>query len=169
MAKLVKDHTGRMFPSVTEMCEAWKVPVVTYHQRLRRGCTVRQALTGEGIAPPRGRREESCGPAVDHLGNVFSSTIEMCEHYRVPYSVFKGRRRLKWNIEDALTKPAPKKKKNGRKTKQTIERKKYYVDYEGKRYKTVKAMCEAHAVPYSTYKTRLSAGWTREEALKGKK
>ncbi|MCR5367165.1 hypothetical protein [Eubacterium sp.] len=50
-----------------------------------------------------------------------------------------------------------------------MDRKKYHVDHEGTRYKTLKAMCEAHAVPYSTYKTSLSAGWTREEALIGKK
>lgn len=43
------------------------------------------------------------------------------------------------------------------------------VDYLGNSYSSISDMCKAYGVRYDTYRTRLNLGWSKEEALKGKR
>lgn len=50
--KKCRDHTGREFASISDMCKAWKIGVSTFKNRMRSGYELERALT----EPPRGRR-----------------------------------------------------------------------------------------------------------------
>ena len=48
-----RDHEGRDFPSITEMCRHWKIPLGTFLQRRRNEWDLKRALT----EPPKTRRK----------------------------------------------------------------------------------------------------------------
>ena len=44
--KKVKDHEGREFSTIKEMCEYWDIPYRTFLKRINNGCDLEYALTG---------------------------------------------------------------------------------------------------------------------------
>ena len=45
----VKDHLGNKYEHVRDMCKEYKVTTSAYYGRLKRGHTIKEALTGDGI------------------------------------------------------------------------------------------------------------------------
>lgn len=274
--KAVSDHLGNAYPSIKAMCDAYAVKTSTYQCRIRNGYTTEEALTGvrETVTPPpakkvtppkktKAEKQQKSGQmqkntVVDHLGNEYDSTLEMCQAYGIRVDTFKyrlkhgstlaqaltrvpsmvttnipcqdhlgnqynsqtdmaraygltkeqfiARKRMGWDVERILTTPvggsgngktfefngvtyASKKdfcEKNGlnydvfihrTNSGMTIEEAfaagtdlkprttKGAVDHNGKKYATIKEMCEFYGVSVATYKYRLAQGWTLEAAL----
>jgi hypothetical protein len=87
----------------------------------------------------------------DHLGNTFSSQIEMAKYWRVPYTTFKARRnRSKWSLEKSLTTPLNEYS---------------CIDHEGNVFSSQRKMAEYWNINYITLNARLNKGWSLKEAL----
>ena len=120
-SKTVTDHLGNTYPSIKEMCVAYTVNASTYQCRIRNGCTVEEALTGKrkklvqpsSHNPPSASKHETKkgnelpkkakNAVIDHLGNEYGSTLEMCRAYGIRVDTFKYRLKRGSTLEDALT------------------------------------------------------------------
>ncbi len=150
MAGKCVDHEGREHGSAAEMCRFWGVAVSTYRNRLKRGCTLEEALTGS--KPNLGAE-----PCTDHAGNSFPSLAAMCAHWGVGAGTFWSRRKAGWSLEECLV---------GR---QCTNASQPCTDHEGRGFPSLKAMCRHWGVDFSTYMSRRKAGWTLGQALTGSK
>ena len=99
-----KNHKGRIFSSIAEMCEYWDIPYVTYYQRKQHGWKLKDILT----TPVNFTNSKPCK---DHLGNEFPSVTKMCEYWHVPYATFFQKKSSGKSLQDILeTKTCPRKK-----------------------------------------------------------
>lgn len=90
----------------------------------------------------------------DHIGQKFSSRIEMCKAWGITISQLEGRLSKGWSLEEALT--TPKNKSPG----ETI-----ITDHLDNTYSSIDEMCRTYNISDSTYQGRLAHGYTQEEAL----
>lgn len=93
-------------------------------------------------------------PCKDHLGNNFKSSKDMCEFWHIDRSVFYGRKRLGWSLEDILTKPLD--YKGGAPI---------VHDHLGNEYPDIGTMCLQYGIGRTTYNQRIKAGWSVKKAL----
>lgn len=152
MSKVVVDHLGKKYSSITELCKAYGILKTTFSRRIKAGWNIENALTKEPVysvvAPTK----------VDHLGNEYKTVKEMCNAYNISYSTFKRRRKAGWSIKDSLT-------------IKTKHRKLRHVpgepikDHKGRVYKCIKDMCKEYGISISTFSNRLNNGWSIEDAL----
>lgn len=83
-------------------------------------------------------------PIQDHLGNHFSSKVDMCAHYNITVPSFDSRIHRGWNLEMALTKPKGY-RPNG----------KTYKDHLGNTFESLSAMARHWNIPESTLQRRI--------------
>lgn len=130
--KVVTDHTGREFGSITKMCDFWGVTPRLYSDRLKRNFTQSQALgaekkprklgdTVEDIAEKYGltieqvkigtqsglsitemRKVDTDKIVYNHEGNPFKSFNSMCKSYKTSMPTVKYRMKNGWTLEEAL-------------------------------------------------------------------
>ena len=150
-----KDHLGNEYPSFTAMCVAYNKPQNTVRNRLSRKWSLEEALTIDNT--------NTCAKVnhiktwYDHLGNSFNSVREMAEHYGITEKIFWSRKRiLKWPLEKILTTPV-----------QDIESPSNAksITCNGQTFKSINALCKHYGIPRSTFKLRMSQGYTPEEAI----
>ena len=91
--KSVKDHLGNLFDSQFAMARSWGMNPQTVDTRLRRGWTLKEALTGS-------KNTREC---VDFEGNVFPTKAKMAEYWGISYITLKNRLNLGWSLEEDLT------------------------------------------------------------------
>ena len=96
--KPCRDHTGREFPSITEMAAAWGIPLHVLYNRRGRDWPLEKALT-----TPVGHRK--AGTAVDHTGKAYPSLAAMARAWGIDANTLLLRTRYKWPLEKALTTP----------------------------------------------------------------
>lgn len=96
-----RDHLGNTFISLAAMCRFWKKDPRIVWYRLEAGWSIKDALT-KPFTPANQRNRTWCR---DHLGRAFISQKEMARAWGVSIHTFRGRVKLGWSIEDALTKP----------------------------------------------------------------
>ncbi len=123
-----RDHEGNEFPSIQAMCSHYGVKQSTFHNRLKRGLSLEQALTGPT------RKGGPVAAIQDHAGRVFRSQKAMCMHYGLPVSTFQSRRRCGIPLEQALTTP------HRRRTPQP-------EGPCGEKYRNWNAMCRDYGLP----------------------
>ena len=156
--KACTDHLGNTYDSIEDMCQHYHITGQTYNGRLKAGYTLEKALTGAGI-----QHGGQCGgnkKCTDHLGNTYNSVKEMCQHYNVKAETYKRRLRAGYTQEQALTGEEVQYGRPHRETKKC-------TDYLGNTYNSVIEMCQHYNVKVDTYKYRLRAGYTQEQALTG--
>lgn len=129
-AKQVKDHEGNTFESVSKMCKHWNMTRSTYNARLKKGYTIKDALT-KPIAKINVTKKQKW---TDHLGNNYDSMNQMCDKYNITHHTFKTRLDLGWSIEDALTKP-------------NVIHSKEITDYCGRIFPTIADFCHFYNMP----------------------
>lgn len=88
------DHLGNKFKSRSQMLTHWGIRRDTYNSRLRRGWSLKEALTTPSTNNNRCK---------DHLGNEYDSKGDMFKTYGVSYSAFTKRIDRGWSLEEALT------------------------------------------------------------------
>jgi hypothetical protein len=89
----------------------------------------------------------------DHKGNMFTSKTQMCSYYGINNTCFHSRLSIGWSLEAALTTPV----------KTYVG--KAAVDHTGKIFSSKAAMCRQYGVSVSTFKSRMSLGWSLKKAL----
>lgn len=150
MKNIVVDHLGREYDSVTGMCKEWHVNRYTYSDRIERGWSVEEALTGN-----KKKKIPKSKECKDHLGNDYSSIAEMCREYNVEYTIYRRRRDLGWTLKEALTGKDNPIKPNS----------KTCYDHYGNCFNSAADMCRLYGIPIDKYRSRKKLGWTTEEIL----
>lgn len=142
--KKVKDHNGKTFASIKEMCEYHNICVAHFHRLRKKGHSIRSALTR--------KTPES---VLDHKSNSYTTLSKMCQHYNIPLYVFSARIKKGWDTKKALTAPL-----------QPRSRKTFI--YKNKTYHSVRALVEDHPecdVSEDMVSSRLKAGWDIDKAM----
>lgn len=93
---------------------------------------------------------------VDFDGKEFPSIIAMCSFHGVSIDTFYHRKNSGHTLRECLY--------SGRLTDLEGYQKKV-VDHTGRRFNTIKEMCEAWGISYSTYSGRISRGMSLKDAL----
>lgn len=144
--KIWHDHMNDWFRTQSNLCEAWNTNQGRVYGRLKRKLSVEDTLT---LPPNHTPTAMAC---VDPLGRHFNSKNEMYAAWGIDKNEFWRRVNVKkMTPEQALMYERPK-----------------YIDYEGKVFKSKKAMCEAHGTTTGRYDYRIKHGATLEYALEPK-
>lgn len=191
--KPCRDHTGRVFPSLSVMAAAWGLSPVALRQRLFRKWPLEKALT----LPP-GCRRECC----DHTGRKFPTVAAMARAWGLSPDGLRGRLQRGWPLERALTAPriphhvpvadpesgvlCPSVAELARGcgiTPMVMQarirrgatgaalvfpgdlRMASARDHTGREFPSLAAMSRAWGQPYKRFERRLSSGWELERAL----
>ena len=137
----VRDHLGKVYASVPDMCMAYGVSKNVYYGRLQYGWSKEEALT----TPLKDRQ------CRDHLGQAYSTVSEMCAKYGVKVSTYQQRIKSGLSVEEALT-MAPK--------AWTVQ------DHLGNTYSSIEAMCAKYGLSGPAFRTRYAKlNWSLEDAL----
>ncbi len=151
--KLVYDHTGQGFVSISAMCRHWHLDEKVYWSR-KRICKwpLERILT----EPVHDRTDTPNAKSVtDHTGQIFPSVSAMCRHWHIGLTTYRERVKRGWPIEKALTSK-----------EQTIKTDPVAcVDHTGEAYPSKSAMCAAWGVKRYCYDSRIALGWTVQQAL----
>lgn len=143
------DHLGQPFSNKKEMLIHWNTNPGQYCGRIKRGWTLKEALTGIRDV------ENTRNYCQDHLGNKFESGHKMCKHWKVEYAIYHKRtNKFHWTIEEALTG-----------IRKIDESEFKYVDHKGNKFPSYREMAEYWNITYDTLHTRLDNGYTIEQAL----
>lgn len=111
--KVVYDHLGKRFESITAKCEYWGIPRITYLRRIKYGFTEEEALTisTDAHAYAKSKKKVDKNSVVDHLGNVFPSITAKCEYWGIPRVTYLRRlHKYGYTEEEALTIPISKRR-----------------------------------------------------------
>lgn len=139
------DHLGNKFKSIAEMCAFYNVSQSVYSHRLKKGHTLKDALTLKP-KPVKPR------PTVDHEGRKFMNVEEMCNFYCLSVTTFLRRVHLGWSLEKALTTPP-----------NTVKKK--AVDHDGNTYPSFFMMLAHFNLTPQLFTRRKNAGWTLKRIL----
>lgn len=90
----------------------------------------------------------------DHLGNQFSSVMDMCIFYNIEYKALIARLKTGMSLEDSLTKPLPK-----------YRMAKKCTDHKGNQFKSAIDMCKYYNIDYAVFRRRIKMGWNLQRAL----
>lgn len=99
----VYDHAGNHYDNMPQMLTAYNVSRGAFYYRRKKKHTLQECL--EGYKHTRTRCRTRCIRSEDHLGNVFESVKEMCEHYGITPTTYCKRIERGYTVEQALTKP----------------------------------------------------------------
>lgn len=99
LVKPVTDHLGNTYPTCKEMCDHYHIKMSTFCSR-RYHMNLEEALT----TPIKDKTDNNRRPCKDHLGNLYRSRREMCEHYGLTYDTVFLRLKRGMTLEEALTK-----------------------------------------------------------------
>ncbi len=147
-----KDHNGKEYPSMKDMAEAYGISYKQLTGRIKKGWDLEKALTVPVGCGPDGRRIEYR----DHTGKVYPTKTAMAKAYGISDKLLYVRLIEGWDLESALTTPV------GQGRPVNPEK---YKDHKGNGFPSLKAMAEAHGIPYRILTRRLAAGFSMEEAL----
>lgn len=110
----IVDHLGNKYETMQEMASKYpcKTPD-TYRSRINAGMSVEKAL----MTPITKRVYKKSRECFDHLGNKYETLKSMCKHYGIEPNTYKARRKKGVPIEEALTTPVERAKKEVVKSK----------------------------------------------------
>lgn len=143
-ARKITDPDGNTFLNLDDMCAHWKISKAQYILNIRNGLDMRRALTEMTERPDKPK---------DHLGNEYPSINAMCRAYGITKTTLRARLELGWTLEQILSHP----ENNSHLIK--------CVDHLGNEFTSQKDMLAFHNVSHATYKHRLNAGCSMEQAL----
>ena len=141
-----RDHNGKQFRSITEMCKYYNIEVGTLNGRLKLNWSLKDALetpVGETI----GRK------CTDHKGNVFSSETEMCKYYNIKLDTFKSRIKHGMSLQDSLETPLVSISDDA------------CIDHCGRKFSSIKEMASYWGVTEAAFYGRRKLGWSLKDIL----
>lgn len=153
----VKDHLGKAYNSLYEMCNVYGISIDAYKNRISSGYTIGEALT----VPLR-----SCGTpseCTDHLGNKYKSISDMVRAYGIPRQTYTSRINHGWTLEQALTAEP---EKGWKSELGGLPAENYSVrDHLGNVYSSLDEMLEQYGITSGRYYRRIKAGWSLKDTL----
>lgn len=194
MAKLIMDHLGNVYNTVTEMCKHYGISLTLYMKRRERGKSIEEALapvlkysdgagnkfpTKKAIANRYGIKYTTFimrlknGHTVDEAiagGNERLQTHFVTDHLGVRYTSIP-KMCASWGVNIHTYR---KDIQNGLSVEEALTRKKKHIikvkqwevfDHKGNKYRYIKDMCKAYDIPYNIYMGRINKGFSVEEAL----
>lgn len=93
------DHLGNEYATLSVMCDAYGVTRTLFASKIRRGWSVKDALTLD--KQHAGSKGKIC---TDHFGNEYKSISKMCRSYEIDINLYYSRMSAGWDKERALTK-----------------------------------------------------------------
>ena len=151
--KPIDDGFGNQFDTVNEMCAYHQVKPVTYRKRIRKGMSVKDALSPQKQLLPQ------CKSQTDHLGNKYISIKNMCDHYDIPVNTYQNRIAKGWPKEKALTTPP-----NAAFRQKIPYDDRNTVAFKNIEFKNITAICKYYKICPTTYDSRIKK-MSMEEAL----
>lgn len=149
--KVIYDHLGNPYPSMSEMARHYGLGISTLAARLNiYKWSIEKALT-----TPIGPTGPGARQVKDHKGNIYPSTKAMAEAYHMSFPTLQSRLRRGWPLKKALTMPTVKRGANSKRVK----------DHKGKIYPSMKAMADAYHISPGVLSSRLHLGWPLKRAL----
>lgn len=98
-SKPCKDHTGKRYPTLSDMCKAYNIKLETFRRRTEvYKWSLEKALT----TPVKPNGGQYC---YDHNGTRFKSVTLMCEHWGIDRKTYSYRIKQGLSVEEALTLP----------------------------------------------------------------
>jgi hypothetical protein len=141
---------GKTYPSLTEACEAFKLPLSRVGARLTSGWSVNEAF---GLCDRA--KQASNGKTLVANGQQFSSIKAACKHFGVSYQTYRLRRNRGLSVDQSLS---------------TLERKTppnaSPITVKGIRYSSISRACEKFGFPLSRVRSRYMRGATTRQAFK---
>ncbi len=137
---------GKIYHSKKALAEDFGISPATFHNRLKKGWSCKQALGFEEYIPPKAYFQ----------GIEYESEKAMAEAFGIEFYSYRSKLALGWTQEEALGITLRKK------TEASVEEK---IEFRGKEYETERELAAEYGVNYTNYKNRIRFGWTREEAL----
>lgn len=93
-------YKGVEYGSKKALAETFGINPHTFSKRYNSGMTIEEALSKKSYRFRNGSKK-----CQDHLGNWYENQKIMARHYKIPYPVYKSRKRMGWSLKDILTKP----------------------------------------------------------------
>lgn len=141
-------YQGKVYRSMQELCDAYGIKAVMFsYYNSTKGMSVEDSVE-RCLNPVRE------GNSITYKGITYASESEMCYRLGVKYNTYMKRKSSGKTLEECLSID---KEERGRKGNE--------VYYQGRVYKSEKALCEARGVNYNSYLSRKSSGKTLEECL----
>ena len=141
--KVCYDHTGRQFTSEQAMCRYWKVSKAAYRARLKKGMSLKDALT----TPVKQKKQ-----SITYNGVTYKKLSDFLEEYKITMSDYYNRTQLGWSLDRIVN-------DLGNGCFKPCE------DHLGNSYNSLKEMLATYEVSESMYYQRKEDGWTLEEIL----
>ena len=136
---IYKDNKGREFNTLKDMAKANGIKLHTLYRRMVNNPFDEWFIHGN-LKKSRVR---------DHLGNLFNSEKELCEHYNISYSFFRSRKRKGFTNTEILTSSM-----SG-----------FIVDHLGNKYNNVRELCKQYGISIWAYYYRISHGYSLRKTL----
>ncbi len=122
-------------------------------RRVRNGMTIEEACSTPLAA------QSPKAVVIDHKGNIYKNTKEMCEAYGKKPSNFHMQKRLGRSTKEILEGVYSSKTKWHYKGKQKTQ------DHLGTQYPSISAMCKTWNINRKVFLNRIKSGWSTEDAL----
>lgn len=175
---MVKDHLGKEYDTQADMCNAYHISPSLLINRMKRGYSLAEALTGVEFSTERMNNFHVTvqiavtPPITDYLGQRYDTMKDMLDRYGVTKGEFKKRARLGHTLYDILTKMPYEDPEVIRKEK--YRQRVQITDEHGNVYANMQEYCKATGYNYNTVSWRkkyrsdkpLSPDYTRK-SLKG--
>lgn len=140
-------YEDKEYPSLRNLALSKKMPYHVLQMRVKNGMSIKKA-----VETPVG---ELMGNETTFNGKTYPSFSKMCKAYDKPSSIVLSRMGMGWSLERALTVPVRKTKNN------------FIPDltYDGKTYKSLKALCDDIGADYQNTLNRLHRGKNLKDAI----
>lgn len=135
---MIRDHKGKEWKSIPDMCKSYNIPYDIFKdRRYRQKWSLEKCL-------------ETPVAVMDHERNTFYSITEMCIFYNIPVHIYYHRLANNMTLKEALTTPY--------KTR-------IVTDPNGRKFYNVTEMCIDAGIGLSAFTNRLKRGWSFAKAL----
>ena len=98
----IKDHLGRVYDSVQQMCDVYDITRAEYYHRQAKGWDLEKTLTTDHVVY---RQEIKCN------GRTFATAADFCRHYYITRGEYESRRAEGMTPEQIVASVAKKRKK----------------------------------------------------------
>lgn len=144
---MVKDHLGREFVNMNQMCKHYNIHRKVFTARINNGWSLADSL----MTPVRPMQKtvyniSDTKRIIDHFGCEHETIADMCNYHGISVNTFYNRRKRGLSVEDSL-------------------KKKCVTDHTGNEFNSIKEMCAYYGTDESNFRKRIKRGYSVKEAL----
>lgn len=164
--KVIKDHLGKTFTSVSVMLKYHEVNTSTYYRKKKEGLTLEECLTKQNILKSEklkvdGGSKKSSKIITDHNGNTFNSVGNMLKHYGATPKIYYSGKKKGYPLEVCLGVACLLLKYEETGTGNS----KPCKDHLGNKFPSKKAMINYHGVKEAVFDKRRKKGFSLKDCL----